>query len=59
MFSGILNLTVYFNTSAYVAFIWLSFEKFDGSVKITNGVALIDYVNPQNEVYRSMEDDRH
>ena len=25
--SGILNLTMYFNTSAYVAIIWLSFDK--------------------------------
>ena len=27
IFMGILNLTVYFNTSAYVAIIWLSFDK--------------------------------
>ena len=40
IFSGILNLTVYFNTSEYVAIIWLSFEKNDGSVKVTNGAAL-------------------
>ena len=31
-FSGILNLTVYFNTSAYVDHLW----NIDGSVKITN-----------------------
>ena len=59
-FSGILNLTVYFNTWAYVALIWLSFDKILTVLsKSQTELRPVKYGNPTNEVYRSMEDDRH
>ena len=55
-FLGILNLTVYFNTSAYVPTIWLSFDK---NLTVLRSCAQLSTAIPQNEVHRSMEDDRH
>ena len=61
MFSDKLHLTVCCNTSAYVAIIWLSFDKkLTVLSKSQTELRSVKYGNaPQNEVYRSMEDDRH
>ena len=60
IFSGVLNVTVYFNTSTHEAIIWLSLAK-HLTVLSNSQTELRPEVRQtlQNEMYRRIEDDRH
>ena len=57
---GHIKLDSVLNTSVYVAIIWLSFDKnLTVLSKSQTELRSVKYGNPQNEVYRSMEDNFH